>query len=63
MSVKIKKVLMERDGLSEQEALDLIKEAREVFNSYVSENDYESAENICQEFFGLEPDYLFGFVM
>lgn len=54
---EIKKVLMERDGMSEAEASDLIKEAIEDLNSRLEACD-PSAEDICSEYFGLEPDYL-----
>ena len=47
---------MERDGLSKQDAQDQIDEARAELNDRLADGDdpYE----ICQEFFGLEPDYL-----
>lgn len=54
---EIKKILMERDGMSEAEASDLIKEATEDLNARLLEGD-SSAEDICSEYFGLEPDYL-----
>ena len=56
--MSIKKVLMERDGYLEIEADEIIEEAREALNEYIEEGDMESAENICQDYFGLEPDYL-----
>lgn len=54
---EIKKILLKRDGLSEAEARDLIKEATEDLNSRLLDGD-PSAEDICSEYFGLEPDYL-----
>ena len=54
----IKQILMTRDDLSEESAQESIDEAREDFNYYLSEGDLKSAYNICQEHFGLEPDYL-----
>jgi len=54
----IKKTIMERDGISEAAADELIAEAKEALKEYLSEDDLESAHDICQEFFGLEPDYL-----
>lgn len=56
MRKSIKEVLMERDGLSAEEAEDLIKEAREDFMKRL--DDGESPEDICEEWFGLEPDYI-----
>ena len=52
----IKKVLMERDKMSEAEAEDLIEEAREALQERLAEGDMPY--DICQEFFGLEPDYI-----
>jgi len=57
----IKQVIMERDGLTSPEAASLISEAREQFNEYVSNGDFDSAEEICADYFGLEPDYLVEF--
>jgi len=54
----IKEVLMERDGLSEVEAEELILEARDALEVYLEDGDFFLADNICEEFFGLEPDYL-----
>lgn len=54
----IKGILMNRDSMDEAEADDLIEEAKEAMQEYLAEDDLESAENICEEFFGLEPDYL-----
>jgi len=52
----IKEVLMRRDGMSESEAEDFITEAKE--EMYYRLEHGEDAYDICQEFFGLEPDYL-----
>ena len=49
---------MSRNGLTPAEADVLIHEARIAFDQYLEEGDEEAAENICEEFFGLEPDYL-----
>ncbi len=54
----IKQILMRRDGLSDHEAGQLIAEAEIKLYQYLSEGDEINAYNICQEFFGLEPDYL-----
>jgi hypothetical protein len=52
----IKKVLMRRDGLSEDEAQNLVDQAREdLFERLENE---EMPFDLCQEHFGLEPDYL-----
>ena len=55
----LKQVLMRRDGLTSQEADEAIQEAHEALRSYLEDGDMEAAENVCEEFFGLEPDYIF----
>lgn len=54
----IKQVLMRRDNISAQRADELIQEAREALFDYLALNDHDAAEDVCQEYFGLEPDYL-----
>ena len=58
MTSEIAKVLMRRDGMDLDEALDLIAEAREVLMQYLENGDMEGAENICGEYFRLEEDYV-----
>ena len=52
---RIIKILMERDGMSEQEARDLFKETRD---EILMLDDPFEAEDIMSEYLGLEPDYL-----
>ena len=54
----IKQVLMRRDKLTAEEADEQIEEAKEALEEYLKTGDFMAAEDICQEFFGLEPDYL-----
>lgn len=54
----IKQILMDRDNMLEEEAQDLINEAKEQLDEYLAVGDMISAEEICYEYFGLEPDYL-----
>lgn len=56
MNTTIKSVLMERDRMSSQEADRLIKEARQELHNRLTNG--EVPMDICEEFFGLEPDYL-----
>ena len=56
MRKSIKEVLMQRDGLTGEEADDAIKEAKEEFNRLLEEG--EDPSDICEDYFGLEPDYL-----
>ena len=50
---------MKRDDLTGSEADEQIAEAREAMQDYLDQGDMEQAENICEEYFGLEPDYIF----
>lgn len=54
----LKEVLMERDGISEEEAEEAIERAREELRELLAEGDMDSAYYICETHFGLEPDYL-----
>lgn len=54
----IKEILMRRDGMAENDACELIAEAKEALYEYLDNDDMESAEDICLEYFGLEPDYV-----
>jgi hypothetical protein len=54
----IKQILMERDGMTEAGADEMIQEARSQWREYLIDGDSEAAYEICQEYFGLEPDYL-----
>ena len=58
----IKNVIMKRDGLSSEDADLLIDEAKSAFDTYLTSGDTISAYNICEEYFGLEPDYIFEFI-
>jgi len=53
----IKSVLIHRDNLTEEEANDLINQAKEDLNERLVAG--ELPDDICQEWFGLEPDYIF----
>ena len=54
----IKEILVTRDGLSEVEAEDLILDAKEALQNYLQDGEMNYAEEVCMEFFGLEPDYI-----
>ena len=54
----IKEVLMTRDDMTAEAAEDLIAEAQAEFDSFIAEGDTESAEQICSDWFGLEPAFL-----
>ena len=56
--MSIRSVLIKRDGYSPEEADALIAEAKDEMYNRLSNGDMESAYDICEEYFGLEPDYL-----
>jgi hypothetical protein len=54
---------MERDGLSEEDAKELVEDARKdlwerLYLNRGDENHGDDLSNFCEEWFGLEPDYL-----
>ena len=56
----IKKILMDRDGMSDQEADGLIQDAINDFYDRLSNGD--SCSDICGDWFGLEEDYIMGII-
>jgi hypothetical protein len=58
-------ILMRRDHLSRQEALDLYDECQEVILETLAENrcSIDDLEMILEDYLGLEPDYLPEFLM
>jgi len=58
----LKTTIMRRDDISSEEADDQIAEAKAQLMEYLEEGDSCSAQDICEEFFGLEPDYLFDLI-
>ena len=57
---EIVKILMKRDGISREEALELLEDVKEMMEevSY----DPEECENIFETELELEPDYIPGFL-
>jgi hypothetical protein len=58
MRENIKTILMKRDQMTSEEADALISEAMEDLEDRLKDGDFESAYDICMDYFGLEPDYL-----
>lgn len=55
----IKQILIDRDGMTAEEADELIEAVREDINFAASTNDFELAEDIMYGDLGLEMDYIF----
>jgi len=54
----LKTTIMRRDGLTSAQADAEIDHAKDAVSEYLEAGDTESAHEVCEEFFGLEPDYL-----
>jgi hypothetical protein len=54
----IKSILMERDNMTSAEADALIEEAQIEMDNLLAEGNLNAAERICEDWFGLEPDYI-----
>ena len=54
----IKRVLMKRDEITSDEADDLFNAARAELFELIDQGEIEEAENICENHFGLEADYI-----
>jgi hypothetical protein len=52
---RVVEILMERDGISEEEARTLVRETRDEL--IMLDNPFE-ADEIIEDYLGLEPDYL-----
>jgi len=56
---KLVEVLIRRDNLTKEDAEERIEEVRDQLDQYIEERDIIATEEICDEFFGLEADYIF----
>lgn len=52
-------ILMRRDGISREEAIEAIEDCRDQINYFCARGDYATAEDTIMTELGLEPDYLF----
>ena len=54
-----KDILMNRDGLTEAEAVDVMNATREEVYNAIYDGDFDLAEDIFTDDLGLEMDYIF----
>lgn len=54
---ELERVLMERDNMTREEAKQLILDA------YLDIYNYTSADEFMADWFGLEPDYIYDFIV
>ena len=59
----IKEILMDRDGMTAEEAEDLIAEIKEEIQIAAENGDYGLVEDIMYGDLGLELDYIFELIM
>lgn len=58
MNESLLEVLMRRDVLTEDEAQQVIDEARAELNELLEEGEDINEADFCMNWFGLEPDYI-----
>ena len=64
MGVKrVVKILMNRDGISAQDAIEEIKIFKEDAQEAIDNGDFDEVEELLMNDLGLEPDYLFDLIM
>jgi len=56
---ELQSVLMRRDGLTAQEAQELIRDARLDLNQRLNRREFVDDAEFMSEWFSLEPDYIF----
>ena len=54
----LKFTIMRKFGWTEEEAIEEIEQAKNILIGYLDQGDMESAFNVCEECFGLEPDFI-----
>ena len=66
---RIVNILMRRDGISREEAFEIVNECRELIDEVLNSDEYpspymqyEEIAQILQEELGLEPDYIDDFL-
>lgn len=55
---RVVKILMQRDGMTKEEAVELIQETKEEMNEAIEAGEYGWAEEVFEGNLGLEPDYI-----
>ena len=55
---KIVNILMRRDDLTEEEAIETVKDCLDEVNAAIEMGDFDEVEDIVADYLGLEPDYI-----
>ena len=56
---RIESVLMNRDGLTWEEANELVADARAELHYLLESDEWVDEAEFCYDWFGLEPDYIY----
>lgn len=60
---EIVRILMRRDGMTENEAWDLVDECQREIEYALRDGNLNDLEDIIKDYLGLEPDYLDAFLL
>jgi hypothetical protein len=55
---RVVKILMDRDGITKEEAIEQIRECKAEMMDCIECGDYSGAEDVLADYLGLEPDYI-----
>ena len=58
VSKKIEKLLVKRDGISRNEAQNLIEECKEEIELAIATGNIDKVDDILRDYLSLEPDFL-----
>ncbi len=58
----VKRILMDRDGMSAEDAQELIDQTQEEIDMEIGECSLDAIEDIIRDNLGLEPDYVDSFI-
>lgn len=59
---KVIEILMKRDNLTRQEAVDLVHDVQDMLEDAIANGDYDEAEEIMYSELGLEMDYIYDLI-
>lgn len=59
---KVVEILMKRDNLTRQEAVDLVHDVQDMLEDAIANGDYNEAEEIMYSELGLEMDYIYDLI-
>lgn len=60
---RVVRILMNRDGISREEAMEIALDVKSEMLEAIEAGDYSEAESIFEDELGLEPDYIPAFLL